>query len=82
MKVVSIALAAAPAVALNFGGVKAAAPKGRAGVCASRSAQLPLAMAMLMRSRRSCFQRKAAQPLLPSAFSSFLRRSYSVSSFS
>ena len=28
MKVVSLALAAAPAVALNFGGVKAAAPKG------------------------------------------------------
>ena len=27
MKVVSLALAAAPAVALNFGGVKAAAPK-------------------------------------------------------
>ena len=38
-------------------GAQAAAPKGRTGVCASRSAQLPLAMAMLMRSRRSRFQR-------------------------
>ena len=51
-----------------------------AGVCASSSAQLPLAMAMLMRSRMSRFQRKAAQPLRPSSFSCFLRCSYSSSS--
>ena len=42
-----------------------------ARVCASSSRKLALAMAMLARSSRSCFQRMVSQPLPPAFFSAF-----------